>query len=155
MVVYSCGSTDTSSLNDSDPPSNITIYDLSAKLNASTWKITFFSNNGIEETNLYSSYVFKFNKSQQDYNLDSGIIDVIYQTNNYKGNWSVYEKIISYNPTLDTVEFGYFVNLSLVSPNDILKINGEWQSVLETNTKIELKKEYNGEIISRLFFEKN
>ncbi|MBD0724371.1 hypothetical protein B6A10_04180 [Flavobacterium sp. L1I52] len=153
LVSYSCG-TDASGLDDYEHSGGVVPYALSTKLNASTWKITFFSNNGLEETSLYSSYVFKFNKNEDVLNVNSGKVEVNYQANKYEGIWSVYQKIISYNPSQEVLEFGCFIALSFVSPNDLLKIEGEWQSVMETNTKIVFVKKFNNEIVSYLTFEK-
>ena len=64
-------------------------------------------------------------------------------TNNYDGIWNVYSRIIGYNSSGDESITANFININFISPNEILNINGEWKSILETNTKVQLTKKVN------------
>ncbi len=139
FLFCSCG-TDTSGLDMYGGPNSPKEIKLSTIVTTSSWKIIFFSNNGVDETNLYSFYGFKFNKNLENVNI--GNVTINDGAYNYEGSWSVYEKTTAIGISGD-VEFSPFINLKIDSSNIFLILNGEWQSMAETNTKIELKKKNN------------
>ncbi|EAZ96168.1 hypothetical protein FBBAL38_02075 [Flavobacteria bacterium BAL38] len=93
-----------------------------------TWRITFYEDNGVDETTNYSNYNFTFNSN--------GVLTAA-NTTSYNGTWSV----IADNSADDNPDNDFDFNISFTTPAPISftdDLTDDWEIVSYTATKIEL-----------------
>lgn len=91
-----------------------------------TWKITFFEEDGNNETNHFSGYNFTFK--------DDGTLNANNGSNNYNGTWSL-SNSSSNDDSQSDLDFNINFNLS----NDFEDLNDDWEIISNSSSKIELK----------------
>jgi hypothetical protein len=91
-----------------------------------TWKITYFSDSGADETSNFSGYNFEF-KSDGTLTASNG-------SNSYDGIWSVTDGN-SNDDSPDDLDFNIYFNLT----NNFEDLNDDWDIKSHTETKLELK----------------
>jgi hypothetical protein len=93
-----------------------------------TWSITLYDDNGVDETNNYSNYIFTFNSN--------GVLTAANSTN-YSGTWSV----TTSNSNDDNPDNDLDFNIAFVAPapNSFTDdLTDDWEIVSYTATKIQL-----------------
>jgi hypothetical protein len=95
-----------------------------SKIQSKSWRITFFSDSGKDETDHFKGYNFSFEKEGKLIS-DNG-------TNRYEGSWQITDK--SSDDNQDDLELIIYFNLS----NEFEELNEDWKFISTTDTKIEL-----------------
>jgi len=109
----------------------------SAVLQDATWKVTLFSEDGVNETNYFTGYSFDFQ--------DGGIVKATSGSNTVNGTWVTRED--SGKTKLD-LNFDYINNFD--------ELDEDWEILSQNSTKMELKHVSGGDgSIDLLTFEKN
>lgn len=93
-----------------------------------TWRITLYDDNGVNETNNYSNYIFTFNSN--------GVLTASNSTS-YNGTWSVTTSTSNDDNPDNDLDF----NIAFVAPapNSFTDdLTDDWEIVSYTATKIEL-----------------
>jgi hypothetical protein len=91
-----------------------------------TWKITYFFDTDKEETSNFSGYNFTFGSNN--------VLSASNVTNNYSGTWSIMNNN-SNDDTLSDLDF----TISFASPEVFTDLNEDWEILLKTESKIELR----------------
>ena len=110
---------------DDDPNNDPTLDQMEEKIEAGTWKITLFEEDGIDETNHFSGYDFTFN-ADGSLLAQNGI-------NSYEGTWSISDSN-SNDDSPDDLHFNIYFNMS----NDFEELNDDWDIITSNDVKIEL-----------------
>jgi hypothetical protein len=118
--------------NDDDNSSNNNTQDPTLVVNTvtnGTWRITFYEDDGQNETNHFSGYNFTFGASN--------VLTATNGTNTYTGVWSVTSSDDSNddNPSNSDLDFNIFFSSPALF-ND--ELSDDWDIVSYTSTKIEL-----------------
>lgn len=108
-----------------------------AVLQESTWKVTLFSEDGVNETSYFTGYSFDF--------MDGGIVKATSGSNTVNGTWATRED--SGKTKLD---------LNFDDVNNFDELDEDWEILTQNSSKIELKHVSGGDgSIDLLTFEKN
>ena len=119
-----------------DDTSTTTASNVSATASSGSWKVTYFMDDNVDETNGFASYVFTFNKN--------GTVAAVKAGNTENGTWSA-------GNDNSTVKF----ILDFNAPDPFEEISEDWHVVERTNTKIRLEHVSGGDgHLSYLTFEK-
>jgi hypothetical protein len=98
---------------------------IEAEVTAGTWKISYFSDSGTDETGNFTGYNFEF-KSDGTLTASNG-------TTTYNGTWSVTDSN-SDDDSSDDLDFNINFNLT----NDFEDLNDDWDITSHSDTKLEL-----------------
>lgn len=101
---------------------NEQINELNVIMTSGSWIVTFYFDTDQEETNNYRTFAFVFNP-QGSINASNGV-----ETNN--GTWSV---------TPDSSNNDIDFNINFSSPPDFAELSDDWEVILYTNNKLELR----------------
>ena len=134
LATFSC-----SDDSDDNPPA-ATAVQIRNTLLPGTWKITLFSEDGVNQTTNFSGYNFDFNASD--------VLLAENGTNNYAGTWTI---------TVDDDSPGKLdFNIAFAGPNNFSELSEDWDIVQRTDTKLVLRHVSGGDgDIDLLTFEKN
>ncbi len=111
MVMYACS-------DESIPLTNDAVINT---MQSGTWRISYFNDNGTDETHHFTGYAFTFNTN--------GTVTAANGANTYNGTWSV---------TTDSSGKVKF-NLAFAAPPAFEELTEDWEVVSRTSTRIELK----------------
>jgi hypothetical protein len=134
-----CSSDDNSSSSSPDPTAVVNT------VTQGTWRVTLFSEDGVDHTNNFTGYDFTFGTSN--------VLTATNGTNTYTGVWSVTSDDSSDddNPSGD-IDF----NILFSSPNSFAELSEDWHILERTSTKIRLQHISGGDGSTDLLtFEKN
>lgn len=93
-----------------------------------TWRITFFEEDGTNETSNFNGYNFTF--------VDGGTLKASNGTNNYQGTWSVaLDDSNDDSSSDDDIDFNINFNLT----NDFEDLNDDWDLESSSENEIKLK----------------
>lgn len=98
---------------------------IESQVSTGTWKISYFSDSGVNETANFNGYNFEF-KSDGTLTASNG-------TNTYNGTWSVTDSNSSDDSPND-LDFNINFNLT----NDFEDLNDDWDIISHTDSKLEL-----------------
>lgn len=98
---------------------------IESQVSTGTWKISYFSDSGVNETVNFNGYNFEF-KSDGTLTASNG-------TNTYNGTWSVTDSNSSDDSPND-LDFNINFNLT----NDFEDLNDDWDIISHTDSKLEL-----------------
>jgi hypothetical protein len=107
--------------NDNTTNSNQSKAESTAK--SGTWRITYYFNSDLEETQNFTGYNFTFGSSLTATN----------GTNNYTGTWSITDSN-SNDDTMDDLHF----NIAFSTPPAFQELSNDWHILEVTDTKIKL-----------------
>lgn len=108
-----------------------------AVLQDTSWKVTLFSEDGVNETSYFTGYSFDF--------MDGGIVKATSGSNTVNGTWGTRED--SGKTKLD---------LNFDDVNNFDELDEDWEILTQNSSKIELKHVSGGDnSIDLLTFEKN
>ncbi|HSD07033.1 hypothetical protein [Flavobacterium sp.] len=106
-----------------------------------TWKVGFFYESGLAQTEDYGGYNFTF--------TNNTVLTATKDTNTNTGAWSVAKS------TSDADISGTLFMILFASP-DLIKLSGNWKVIENTGTSLKLKDNSKGDTDERLlYFEKN
>lgn len=97
-------------------------------VSSGTWRITFYEDNGVNETNNYANYIFTFNSN--------GVLTATNSTS-YNGTWSV----TSSNSTDDNPNNDLDFNIAFVAPAPSAftdDLTDDWDIISYTANRIQL-----------------
>lgn len=138
-VASMCSDDDSSSSADPTPVINT--------VTSGTWRITFYEDDGVDETYHFTGYNFTFGASN--------VLTATNGTNTYTGSWSVTSDDSSDDdsPSSNDLDFNIFFS-SPANFND--ELSDDWDILSRTETKIELVDVSGGDgSIDYLTIEKN
>lgn len=95
-------------------------------VNNGTWRITFYSDSGVDETTNFSGYNFTFGASS--------VLTATNGTNSYVGTWSV----TSDNSLDDSPSNDLDFNIAFSAPANFLELTDDWNIISYTATNIQL-----------------
>lgn len=98
---------------------------IEAEVSNGTWKISYFSDSGTDETAKFTGYNFEF-KSDGTLTASNG-------SNTYNGTWSVTDSN-SNDDSPDDLDFNIYFNLT----NDFEDLNDDWDITSHSDSKLEL-----------------
>lgn len=120
-VAFTCSSDDNP--NSSEDPASVI-----NTVKSGTWTVTFFEDDGVEETFHFTGYNFTFGASS--------VLTATNGTNTYTGTWSVTnDDSNDDSPSSSDLDFNIFF-ASPANFND--ELSDDWDILSRTNTKIEL-----------------
>ena len=125
LIFLGFGLTTISCSEDDSPSINQTQNQIEDIAQSGDWKITFFEDSGKDETNNFTGYNFVFNSN--------GVLNASNGTNNYDGTWSITDSN-SNDDSQDDLDFNIYFDLT----NDFEELNGDWDFISNSLTKIEL-----------------
>jgi len=125
LIFLGFGLTTISCSEDDIPSINQTQNQIEDIAQSGNWKITFFEDSGKDETNHFTGYNFVFNSN--------GVLNASNGTNNYDGTWSITDSN-SNDDSQDDLDFNIYFDLT----NDFEELNGDWDFISNSLTKIEL-----------------
>lgn len=95
------------------------------EITSGTWKITYFSDSGVDETANFTGYNFEFKTD--------GTLTASNGSNTYNGTWNVTDSNNN-DDSPDDLDFTIYFNLT----NDFEDLNDDWDITSHTETKLEL-----------------
>lgn len=95
-------------------------------VNNGTWRITLYSNSGVDETTNFSGYNFSFGAGS--------VLTATNGTNTYLGTWSV----TSDNSLDDSPSNDLDFNLAFSAPVNFAELTDDWNIISYTASKVEL-----------------
>lgn len=98
---------------------------IESKVSSGTWKVTYFFDSGIDQTNTFSDYTFSF--------LANGTLTASNSANTYNGTWSISDKNSS-DDSADDLDFNISFNLT----NGFEDLNDDWDITSQSASKVEL-----------------
>ncbi len=119
----------------------ITPNNVEKTMTEGTWKVTLFSEDGVNETFHFSGYSFVFNENSQ-VTAENGSITM-------NGTWSVSNDSSDDDSSSD-IDF----NLSFDALNNFDELTDDWDIISRTDSKIELEDTSGDGSIDKLTFEK-
>ncbi len=94
------------------------------------WRITGFVDSGVDETSQFDGYIFGFESNY--------IITATNGSSNFPGTWSVTSDDNSNDDTQDDFDDIDF-NIAFTSPANFQELSEDWEIVLLSDNKIELR----------------
>jgi len=118
------------------------VDDVADTVKNGTWKVGYFYESGVAQTEGYEGYNFTFENNT--------VLTATKETNTYTGAWSVATS------TSDADISGTFFMIAFAAPEVLIKLAGNWKVIENTGTSLKLKDDSKGETDERLlYFEKN
>lgn len=118
-LLVSCKKEDGTSVNVSEFKSNV---------EAGTWKVSHFEEDGEDQTYHFNGYSFTFN--------GDGTVVATNGTNTYNGTWSIDEDSNDDSPSNDD---DFNINFNVSKENEFDELNDDWDIVSYSSSTIELK----------------
>lgn len=104
---------------------NITVEALTNTITNQAWRITAYSEDGIDQTSNFTGYNFTFN--------DDNTVLASNGTNTYNGVWTITE-----DDSQDDLTTNPDLNITFGSPDDFVEISEDWYTVERTGSKVRL-----------------
>lgn len=121
-LFISCSSDD-----DNGSVNNASVNEVVNLVNAGTWKITSFIEDGNDETNHFTGYNFSFS--------DNNILSATNGSTTYSGSWSVTNSNSSDDDNSGSdIDF----NIGFASPPEFADLTDDWHIIDRTANKLEL-----------------
>lgn len=117
----SCSSDDDGSGNNA----NITVQALTNTITNQTWRVTSYSEDGIDEISNFSGFNFTFN--------DNNTVSASNGTDTFDGVWTITDDDDDDNPGSNPD-----LNLTFGSPDDFLEISEDWYTLERTGNRVRL-----------------
>lgn len=110
-----------------EPDTNVdnTLSRVEGQIQLKSWKITLFSDSGMDETNHFTGFSFTFEKE--------GKLISEKGTNRFEGSWQITDSNSS-DDSPEDLELIIYFNLS----NDFEELNEDWNFISTSDNKIEL-----------------
>lgn len=122
LFAVSCSSDD-----NNGTVSNAIVNQLISTVNNGTWRVTNFVENGNDETNHFTGYIFSFG--------DNSVLIASNGTNTHQGTWSVTNSNSNDDSSSSSdVDF----NIEFTTPDDFADLTDDWDLQERTSTTIKL-----------------
>jgi hypothetical protein len=121
-MLMACNDDDDSSVNNTNPA----IAEIVNTVNQGTWRISTYTDDGVDETGHFTGYVFTFD--------DNNVLTATNQVNTYTGTWSVTDS----NSNDDSPESDVDFNISFAAPANFAELTDDWDILSRTGDRIRL-----------------
>lgn len=133
VFLFSCENSD-----DEMDDTEISPDEINAIVTASTWSVSLFEEEGIDETSDFAGFAFAFN--------EGGVVRADSMDSSFSGAWSITSDD---DDSKEEIDFNIFFS----SPANFAELSEDWDIVSYSDTRIELK-DVDEENTDRLIFEK-
>ena len=120
-VASMCSNDDTATQSSSVDPTPVI-----NTVNTGTWRVTFYSDSGVDETSNFVGYTFTF--------ASANVLSASNGVNSYSGTWSV----TSDNSLDDSPSNDLDFNIAFSAPANFVDLTDDWNIVTYNTAKIEL-----------------
>lgn len=121
-LTVACSDDDSSSTNNNAA----VIAEVTNTVQQGTWRVTNFTDNGINETATFNGYTFTFGSN--------GILTAVKDSNTHTGMWSVTADDSNDDNPSNDIDF----NIAFGSPVDFIDLNDDWDITERNANKISL-----------------